>query len=46
MSLGYIGPGPGFLLDFRGPGPYLVGAAALVVIVGLITVFRRRRDEP
>ena len=46
MILAYIGPGPGYLLDFRGPGPYLLLAAVLVVIVVLITVFRRRRDEP
>jgi hypothetical protein len=45
MTLAYIGPGPGFLIDFKGPGPYLLGAAALILIVVFIRVFRGREES-
>ena len=45
MSLAYISPGPGYLLDFKGPVPYLLLVVALALIVVFLRVFRRRDES-
>lgn len=43
MTLAYIGPGPGWLLDPQGPGPYLLGVLVLLVIWFVVSQVRSRR---
>lgn len=46
ICLAYIGPGPGYLLDPRGPGPYLLAAGVVGLAWFVVQIIRGKQGKP